>query len=436
MKFIHGTRNDFFKHSEGKKIICFGASKQFEEAMLELKKEKTILEQVTAVIDSDTKKVGMTVEAEGKSFSVSGIEFFEKNFIPNAVILITSRFYYDIVKQLEQVDGWEDTEIFAYACIVLDEESDAESKYNSRITDQAIILYEEYLDCCKLSAQEKQEKMEVMETYIKDKSHRILPSVVPLHSNICTLNCEQCCDLLPMVKKPFYLSPDEVLKSLELVLKGVDKCIRVDLTDGEAFLYKELDILLESLIQNEKVETVLVMTNATVIPDRKVLKLLSHPKCFVRISDYGLLKQMADMVVVLEREQIRFSVFTDMKWENFKCNDLKKRKEGREWLRYEFLRCGNKKCSKALIGNRLYGCMPAFRYADVEIFESPNDYVVLSEEDEPDTAWNKIEHICLVDFIDTCEYCNFANTAAPFCRAGQQPGIVQSEYTIVKRAEF
>lgn len=436
MKFVHGTRKDFFRHAEGKKIICFGASKQFGEAMSELKKDMPVSEQVIAVIDSDNKKAGTTLEAEGKIFSVYGIDFLEQNHFSDAVVLITSRFYYEIAKQLESIKGWENTEVFAYACIILDEESDEESKYASRITEQAVVLYEEYLECCNLSAQESQKKLETMEAYIRDKSHRILPSVVPLHSNICTLNCDQCCDLLPMVKKPFYLSPDEVLESLELVLKGVDKCIRVDLTDGEAFLYKELDVLLESLIQNEKVETVLVMTNATVIPDEKVLKLLSHPKCFVRISDYGLLKQMAEMVVTLEREHVRFSVFTDMKWENFKCNDLKKREEGREWLRYEFLRCGNKKCSKALIGNRLYGCMPAFRYADVEIFESPNDYAVLNKEDDADTAWDKIKHICMLDFIDTCEYCNFANTATPFCRAGEQPGIVQSEYTIVKRQEL
>lgn len=435
MKFVHCTKKEFLVKARDKNVICFGASKQLTEALKVLQEEIEIVNKVIAVIDNDKEKSGTIIEWNHHSFKVQGIEYFNHNQDKQAIVLITSRYYLEITKQLELIEGWCDTDIFAYACMILDPEEEEESRYQSRMVNQALLEYQEYLDVRNITKTEKNKYYEKMKEYIKDRNKKVIPSIVLMHSNICTLKCEQCCDLIPDTKQKYYIPAKEVLKSAQLLLKGVDKCIRVDLTDGESFLYQELDILLKSLIENDKVETILLVTNATVIPEESILKLLKNEKCFVHISDYGLLEQMSKLIILFEANHINFSVAPNMVWRKFKFNNLEKRKEGKEWLKYEFLRCGNKKCSKPLIGNRFYGCMPAFRFANANIFESEKDYVLLKEEDTPSQIWEKIKQICMIDYIEACQYCNFENTGLPFCRAGEQEGLVQSNYRIVKREE-
>ena len=425
MKFVHCGRNEYIKNNKTKNIILWGASKQLYEAVQEFSTlEFNLEDRVIAVIDADEKKHGSVCKVAHKEFIIQGVDYLLHNKLENCSILITSRFYLDIIKQLREIKLEISIEVYAYPCIILDYEESYEDKYASRITNQAISEYEEYLTSRRdLNSKEKNNLRKRLKGYLDGEDGirpNIIPSIVLMHSNICSLKCSNCCDLIPKVKKPYYLSAEEVLKDLNNVLKGVDKCIRVDLTDGEVFLYRELDTLLENIINHPKVETVFMFTNATIMPKESTLKLLQNKKCFLNISDYGLEDTMRKFIDVLEEYSINHNVLQDMEWMDFKLDSIKKRDEEFELLRYDFLRCGNKKCSKALFKGKLYACMPAFRYASLGIYENDNDYVTISENDSSQEVWEKLKGICMIDFIKTCERCNFGNTGLDIISAGDR----------------
>lgn len=430
MSFVHCGRREFIDRIREKRLVLYGASRQLEEAMIELTKWlPEIRSRVIAVFDGDSEKWGNEVKlSEEQSHIIKSPnwlvnELFQEQNPEEIAVLITSRFYYDIAvflkKELENQAI--DIPVFAYACLILDEENTDQNKFKMRVLDQAISLYQEYLDSGHFSEKEKKEKYDKLRCELTQKKDpHIIPSVVLLHSNICTLKCENCCDLIPEVEKPYYRDAQTVFREFQLLLSGVECCIRADLTDGEPFLYKDLAELLALLIEENKVKTIFMFTNATVIPDEKILKLLQHEKCFLHVSDYGLKDKIYDFSKVLDQWDIKYKVLKEMKWQNFKKDGLKRRKEGKEWLDYDFLRCGNKKCSKPLIQNRLYGCMPAFRYANVGIFSSEKDYVILKETDVPEQIWEKIYGICMIDFIETCRYCHFGDVGLEYIEAGKQ----------------
>jgi hypothetical protein len=262
----------------------------------------------------------------------------------------------------------------------------------------------------------------------KQGALKILPSVVLLHSNICSLQCPECCDLIPHVKQPYYIPPDEAMRDLENLLRGVDICVQVDLTDGEPFLYKGLEELLEMVAAHPKVATVHMTTNAAVTPSTSVLRALRHKKVSVSISDYGMIDKLGKLVHVFERQDIQFDVLTCLTWKVF--GFPQKRAVEREWLYYEFLRCCNRKCSKPLLRGRLYACMPAFRMADIGVFSAEQDSVALNAADTDEEIARKIHYINMIDFVEACAWCRFHDESVS---STVPSGRERSAYTLISK---
>ena len=137
-------------------------------------------------------------------------------------------------------------------------------------------FYQAFLAAGPLPPEEQADRFAAFRSRIERPGARMLPAVVLLHSNICSLRCEDCCDLIPRVKRPYRLSPDEAARDLENLLRGLDLCVQVDLTDGEAFLYPDLAELIERVAAHPKVLIVEMVTNGTVMPSEDVLRALAH----------------------------------------------------------------------------------------------------------------------------------------------------------------
>ncbi len=420
MKFIHATRANLISELQKKRVILFGASVQPEEVWndLLLSFNVDISKSVEMIVDNDTCKQGKSFLLSDRSFIIESPSKLTSIDWSENIILITSRFYIDIIDQLKAMDALKDAEVYAWPCVTLDREKTPEEKYEIRIRQEALNQYEFWLGNTNYPEITKSHLRQKMRNTLLIDGYRVIPRVAIMHSNICSLKCHNCCDMLPQVKKPYYIPAAEIISDLELLLSGVDLCMSVDLTDGEGLLYRELDEVLDFVLNNPKIATVMLISNGTIMPKESTLKLMRHPKFWINVSDYGIPERSNPVIAALSSNSINLSVTRDLAWKDLKVNSIQKRTESRELLRYEFLRCRNKLCSKAYIHRKLYACMPAFRMSNLGIFESERDYITINESDSPDQIWEKIYHICMLDYIDACDYCNFENTGVDIIPAG------------------
>jgi hypothetical protein len=426
MHFTHCTKDEFMRRCKCKKIICFGASRMPHEVVYEL----PIADQISCVLDNNAEKAGTQINLGGRDIPVYGLEWLHNQCLDDHVLLITSRFFYDIFCQLKNNARLENIECYAWPLMYLEDESTPEKKYYNRVIRKSLEFYDIWLEAASLSCEEKNAQFEFYKSMVTGSTSRlnILPSVVLMHSNICSLNCEECCDLIPHVKKPYYLSPDEIMRDFENLLRGLDLCVKADLTDGEVFLYPELAELIERVAAQPKVKIVEMVTNGTIMPSEDVLRALENKKVMVVISDYGFIDKLGTLIHCFENRGIKFAVKSALKWWNFGFPS--KRNMERNWLYYDFLRCENKLCSKPLLRGKLYGCMPAFRMADVGIFDSGKDYVTLGEDDADDEITRKIQSVCMMDYIEACGWCRFCDQSVPQVIPS---GKERSSYTIIKK---
>ncbi|WP_026526293.1 radical SAM protein [Butyrivibrio sp. VCD2006] len=420
MQFIHAGRKEFVKELEQNRLVLFGASFQPQEVWkdLLLDFEIDISEFVDLMVDNSEKKHGENYAICNKTFVIQNPSELKKIDWGTNVLLITSRYYLDIMRQLEEMPELNEAHVYAWPCVTLDKERTIEDKYEIRIRQEALLQYDFWLGTTGFAEITKKALRIKMRKKIYADGYRVIPRVTVMHSNICSLHCSQCCDMIPQVKKPYYIPAKDIIGDLELLLSGVDLCMSLDLTDGEGLLYKELDALLEYSLKNPKIATVLLISNGTIMPKHSLLKLMQHPKFWIAISDYGIEEKSNNVLNALRSYGINHVVIRDFVWKDLKVNNIKKRSDSRDMIRYEFLRCRNKLCSKAYIGKRLYACMPSFRMANLDIFESDKDYVLLDEKDTPEQIWNKLYHICMLDYIDACDYCNFENTGVDIIPVG------------------
>lgn len=136
-------------------------------------------------------------------------------------------------------------------------------------------------------------------------SQNILPS------NVCNLNCRDCLNFTPYIKKPIIYSLENIKKDVDLFFNAVDLIYRFQITGGEPLLYPHLREVIEYIHDNykEKILRLEIVTNGTVMPTDEQCKLFNEKKVHVFLDDYrNALKDKLKKI----REEIR-QKFIDFK---------------------------------------------------------------------------------------------------------------------------
>lgn len=439
MKFIHCDVTAFKEAKRGKRILCFGASGTLYDAVEELEIEN----EVAAVTDNAPDKQGNAVRLGERTLYIeklSDILGSEQWKPQDGIVLITSRFYEEIIAQLERVPELNDTECYAYPCLQLYIEKGTDAFFYKRLIEPCLYTYDEILGYQGVCGEKRKELVREKEKDLlssMDGYHRlVIPRVVLAHGNKCNLNCEHCGAFMPDVEEPFHIPSEQLLKDVELFLRGVEECLMVDITDGEPLLNPELDVLINGLTANEKIKCVFFYSNGTYIPKESVLQALEHPKVVVVFSDYGFLEKMSKIITLFEKRGINFRVLTDMYWVN--TDSMEHRGRSEDFLKYHFLNCEAGKTRKRMAYGKLWTCTRSFRFHSLNLYESPNDYVELKDTDTDEELRRKILKLYLADTADACNYCDYGNMAAERVKAGIQKNknIKKSDYTIISRDEL
>ena len=152
----------------------------------------------------------------------------------------------------------------------------------------------------------------------------VLTKLIISITTACTLNCKHCSMYMPFHKKNTIMySFEEVKQQIDLLFKYVDNVMELVVIGGEPFLNKDLSRIIEYMQVNysDHFNTLNIITNGTIIPDKQLIETLKYQNVVVNISNYyvneGYINKFNQVKSLLEEHQIRISVNNELEWKDF-----------------------------------------------------------------------------------------------------------------------
>lgn len=113
-------------------------------------------------------------------------------------------------------------------------------------------------------------------------------NIVP--STICNLNCRDCLNFTPYIKKHTVHTLEEEKADVDVFFRAVELIFRFQITGGEPLLYPHLHELIEYIDQNYRshILRLEMVTNGTVIPSDELCDYLAQKDMYLFLDDYTM----------------------------------------------------------------------------------------------------------------------------------------------------
>ena len=125
MKLRNCSLDAFIKQIENRALYCFGASLMPQE-IIEEYKELYIEKKIVAFIDNSQEKVGTLYKLGDCNIPIISVEEMLHKISHNDILLITSKYYVQIVDQLNELDALIDLECYIWPAVAPQYKSDKE----------------------------------------------------------------------------------------------------------------------------------------------------------------------------------------------------------------------------------------------------------------------------------------------------------------------
>ncbi len=170
----------------------------------------------------------------------------------------------------------------------------------------------------------------------------------------CSLRCRECSNLMQYYKDPQNMKKEQLQSELKKVLEIVDGIMDVRVIGGEPFMHPQMAEIMEPFLDDPQIHNFSIYTNASILPNQKMLSVLKHPKVKCEISDYGeIVKNFSQFVELMHKEGIRHRIVKMDEWH--KLGKLADRKSTEEGMRRIFENCY---CNDliTLLAGKIYRC--------------------------------------------------------------------------------
>lgn len=175
--------------------------------------------------------------------------------------------------------------------------------FNSKKEQLGKSVQRAYDDICYYHQMGMQERRDFVNRKMSEvhDDDMIIPYVSVQITNKCSLNCKNCVSLIPDFKGTNWdFSWEKTKHSLEKVLSLVKEIITVRIVGGESFIVPNFEEILDFFAAQKNILSIEVPTNATVVPNERIISKLRDCNAIVRISDYGLFEKVSTFVAAME----------------------------------------------------------------------------------------------------------------------------------------
>lgn len=259
---------------ENEPIIIYGASVYGELAYVALK-------QIGRIPDYYCDKS----KSMGEYFGIRVISPDELMNLKKANIIIASAdFFYEIKRELQEI-----------GCCNLFDMSNLLSMELPReqLSNRAREMYanrQNYIDIVNNQSEEK----------------LVFNRIQYVVSERCSLKCGDCSHLMQYYQHPQDIELLKYKTSFDLLLENVDIIAELRILGGEPFMNSDMHKVIEWYHDSDKIQSISVYTNGTIIPNENILKALQKDKVKVHISNYKLNEvRIQKLVPVLDEYHIK-----------------------------------------------------------------------------------------------------------------------------------
>ncbi len=236
----------------------------------------------------------------------------------------------------------------------------------------------------------------------------ICQEVVVEITTYCSLRCAHCNNLMPCYERPYHIPSSVVLSDIEAMLEHMDTCVKLALLGGEPFLHPGLGTIIDGIRDNPRIMYIEIVTNATVMPDEKLLDSLAALKCKrVAISDYGVSSQkVSELKALLEERGIPCRDDKAGSWVD--PGDTVRRGKDQEQLKKEYSNCYSSRYCKTLLNGKIYLCARSASLADLGLMDASHDSFDIRVRRSAAQFRREFNRFMCSDYAEACDYCDHA----------------------------
>ena len=246
--------------------------------------------------------------------------------------------------------------------------------------------------------------------YSHDKHILKIPMLTMPITTVCNLKCKHCSYFMPRFEKPRHFSKDDLIQNIRRFAECVDVINVLTILGGEAFTHPELSDILASVSSIPNIVFIQVITNCTIIPADKTLKVMADNAIGIAGSDYGAFSAKQNgLYDTCVAAGVNMSIrITNKTWSDFNCNDKTNRSAADNSKLFKS--CWNRKICSQLYRGEFHLCnLSAIKMDLGMIPRVREDYVVFNDETLNMQALRQEMKNLLnsESYISACDFCHF-----------------------------
>ena len=197
----------------------------------------------------------------------------------------------------------------------------------------------------------------------------------------CSMKCRDCANLMQFYHKPKNIDINLLFKSMDRLMDCVDHLYEFRVIGGDPFMNKEMYKVINKAVEYKNVESIVIYTNAKIIPRGENMECLKNKKVRLQITDYGssaaantwnyLGTRHDEIVKLLASNNIKFVSERVVKWDDI--GNLKFIQETPKQLQKKFNDCCANDLFSVLDGV-LYKCPVSAHGTNLKAFSYDSKY--------------------------------------------------------------
>lgn len=146
-----------------------------------------------------------------------------------------------------------------------------------------------------------------------------IPFIEVILTTVCTLNCAECSNLIPMFRNvSHHVSADDFKKEITDLLSSVGYIHRLKIHGGEPLTHPNLAEIITFCCNEEKIGEVRMSTNCTILPNTQLIRAMQNEKFLIFISNYKINGCYPDKYIeICESNRIRYRFDPHQEWVSY-----------------------------------------------------------------------------------------------------------------------
>jgi hypothetical protein len=261
---------------------------------------------------------------------------------------------------------------------------------------------------------------EIENFYVKNEIN--IPQLQFAITTRCSLKCRDCNALIPEFgrngQKHIDLSFNDFKQDFDLLMSAVGSIRRFMLLGGEPLLNKELPDMISYIVKHDRIKTIEIITNGTLLPSKQLLDVVGDhsDRVYFHLSNYSQNQSIKHMlkydkiIKMLNDCGIKHQMSMNLVWN--KEESLKYRNYSSIELQAMFENCWLKRCVQIFNG-KLSVCPRLSFGLALGFIEAPEDEFIELRNISVDSFLYKLIHFYKKNNFRSCRFCVRINEEIP-----------------------